>query len=86
MTNGQMTKRCQSQFRQVGSVVMDNLGYLFAAYLVFWLISFVFILGIAVRQKRLEREIDRLKRAQENKETEEPEQQKLQRKHRRLLS
>ncbi|MCR4408381.1 MAG: CcmD family protein [Anaerolineae bacterium] len=50
---------------------MDNLGYLFAAYLVFWLISFVFILGIAVRQKRLEREVDRLRRAQESKETEE---------------
>lgn len=48
---------------------MDNLGYLFAAYLVSWLISFVFILGIAVRQKRLEQEVNDLRRAQDNRKT-----------------
>lgn len=48
---------------------MDNLGYLFAAYLVFWLISFVFILSIAVRQKRLEREVNDLRRTQDNRKT-----------------
>ena len=43
---------------------MDNLDYLFAALLVLWSISFALIASIAVRQKRLEREIDRLRREQ----------------------
>ncbi len=43
---------------------MDNLDYLFAAYLVLWLISFALIASIAVRQKRLEREIEQLRKRQ----------------------
>jgi CcmD family protein len=45
-------------------VSMYNLGYLFAALLVLWSISFALIASIAVRQKRLEREIDRLRKEQ----------------------
>jgi CcmD family protein len=61
----------------------DNLGYLFAAYFVLWIISFILVASIAVRQKRLEREIDRLRegdrgqgegetRRQEDRETTRP--------------
>jgi len=37
--------------------------YLFAAYAVFWAITFIFVFSIASRQKRLEKEIEALKRA-----------------------
>jgi CcmD family protein len=39
------------------------MGYLFAAYAVFWGFTFVLVLSIANRQKNLAREIKALKRA-----------------------
>jgi len=44
---------------------MGNLVYLFAAYAVFWAVTFAFVLNIARRQKGLQREIEALKRALE---------------------
>jgi len=41
---------------------MGNLIYLFAAYAVFWALTFAFVLRIARRQKGLQREIESLKR------------------------
>jgi CcmD family protein len=41
------------------------MGYLFAAYAVFWALTFIFVLSIASRQKRLEKEIEALRRALE---------------------
>jgi len=41
---------------------MGNLVYLFAAYAVFWALTFAFVLRIARRQKGLQREIESLKR------------------------
>ena len=46
---------------------MGNLVYLFAAYAVFWVLTFVFVFRIARRQKGLEREIESLKRALESR-------------------
>ena len=40
---------------------MGNLVYLFAAYAVFWALTFVFVFNIARRQKDLQREIESLK-------------------------
>ncbi len=40
---------------------MDNLGYLFAAYVVVWLLLFGYMFSIARKQKQLEREIEMLK-------------------------
>ncbi|NIN69289.1 MAG: CcmD family protein [Anaerolineae bacterium] len=37
--------------------------YLFAAYAVFWAVTFAYVFTIASRQKRLEREIDALRRS-----------------------
>ncbi len=37
--------------------------YLFAAYAVFWALTFVYVFTIASRQKRLEQEIDALSRS-----------------------
>ncbi len=45
---------------------MENLGYLFAAYAVFWTLIFAFVFNIARRQKGLQREIESLKRALES--------------------
>jgi len=39
------------------------MSYLFAAYAVFWALTFLFVFSIASRQKRLEREVEALKRA-----------------------
>ena len=39
---------------------MSNLRYLLSAYLVFWALTFVLVLSIWVRQRRLEREIAKL--------------------------
>ena len=39
------------------------MGYLFAAYAVFWGLTFVYVFSIANRQKNLAREIKALKRA-----------------------
>jgi CcmD family protein len=44
---------------------MGNLAYLFAAYAVFWALTFAFVFNIARRQKGLQREIESLKRALE---------------------
>jgi len=41
------------------------MGYLFAAYAVFWALTFIFVFSIACRQKRLEKEIEALRRALE---------------------
>ena len=38
------------------------MSYLFAAYAVFWTLTFVFVFSISSRQKRLEKEIEALKR------------------------
>ena len=40
---------------------MSNLRYLLSAYLVFWALTFVLVLSIWVRQRRLEREIAKLR-------------------------
>jgi CcmD family protein len=44
---------------------MGNLVYLFAAYAVFWALTFAFVFNIARRQKGLQREIESIKRALE---------------------
>jgi CcmD family protein len=44
------------------------MGYLFAAYAVFWALTFIFVFSIASRQKRLEKEIEALRRALERDE------------------
>jgi len=44
---------------------MGNLVYLFAAYAVFWAVTFAFVFRIARRQRSLQREIEALKRALE---------------------
>ena len=41
------------------------MGYLFAAYSVFWALTFIFVLSIASKQKKLEKEIEALKKALE---------------------
>ncbi len=47
---------------------MGNLVYLFAAYAVFWALTFAFVFNIARRQKGLQREIESLKRALETRQ------------------
>jgi len=42
--------------------------YLFAAYAVFWALTFVLLFSIASRQKRLEKEIEVLRSALEKEE------------------
>jgi CcmD family protein len=42
--------------------------YLFAAYAVFWALTFVFLFTIASRQKRLENQIEALRSALEREE------------------
>ena len=39
---------------------MDNLGYLFAAFAVIWVMIFGYILVLMNRQKKLKREIEKL--------------------------
>lgn len=46
---------------------MDNLVYLFAAYAVFWVVTFAFVLSMSRRQKRLQREIEALRQALETR-------------------
>ncbi|MFB0533984.1 MAG: CcmD family protein [Anaerolineae bacterium] len=43
------------------------MGYLVAAYAVFWGLTFVYVFSIANRQRNLAREIETLKRALESK-------------------
>ena len=45
------------------------MGYLFAAYSVFWALTFIFVFSIASRQKKLEKEIEALKKALEGEST-----------------
>ncbi len=40
------------------------MGYLVAAYAVFWAITFILIFSISARQKKLKQELDALKQAQ----------------------
>jgi CcmD family protein len=47
---------------------MDNLVYLFAAYAVFWALTFAFVFNIARRQKGLQREMESLRRALETRQ------------------
>ena len=47
---------------------MGSLVYLFAAYAVFWALTFAFVLNIARRQKGLQREIESLKRVLETRQ------------------
>ncbi len=49
---------------------MGNLVYLFAAYAVFWVLTFAFVFNLARRQKGLQREIGSLKRALETRQEE----------------
>ena len=44
---------------------MGNLVYLFAAYALFWAVTFAFVFSMARRQKGLQREIESLRRALE---------------------
>ncbi|MGB3903850.1 MAG: CcmD family protein [Anaerolineae bacterium] len=44
------------------------MGYLFAAYAVFWGLTFAYVFTIASRQKRLENEIEALRRALKSEE------------------
>jgi CcmD family protein len=44
---------------------MGNLVYLFAAYAVFWVLTFAFVFNISRRQQALQREIESLKRSLE---------------------
>lgn len=39
------------------------MGYLFAAYAVFWALTFVYVFTVASRQKRLEREVEALSKS-----------------------
>ena len=41
---------------------MDNLGYLFAAFAVIWVVVFAYLLILMNRQKKLKRELEQLER------------------------
>lgn len=47
---------------------MGNLVYIFAAYAVFWAVTFAFVFSIARQQKGLQRQIEALRRALETKQ------------------
>jgi CcmD family protein len=40
---------------------MENFGFLFAAYTAIWVLLFGYLVYIHLRQKKLQREIDRLR-------------------------
>ena len=46
---------------------MDNLVYLFAAYAVFWIVTFAFVFSMSRRQKHLQREVKALRKALETR-------------------
>ena len=50
---------------QTGSGANKNLGYLFAAYAVVWLILLGYLVSIARRQNRLDREVALLQQMKE---------------------
>lgn len=43
------------------------MNYLFAAYVVFWAVTFIFVFSLTRRQRSLEQEIEVLKRALEDR-------------------
>ena len=43
------------------------MGYLLVAYGVFWVFTFAFVLSIAVRQRRLQKDLDALSAALEER-------------------
>jgi CcmD family protein len=43
------------------------MGYLVAAYAVFWAITFILVFSISARQKRLQQELDTLRQAQDRR-------------------
>ncbi len=45
------------------------MSYLFAAYAVFWALTFILVFIIASRQKRLQKEIEALKKALDREES-----------------
>jgi len=40
---------------------MENMGYLFAAYTVIWVVVFGYVLSLSNRQNKLKRELESLK-------------------------
>ncbi len=44
---------------------MDNIGFLVAAYSVFWALIFIYVFSISKRQKSIETEIAKLQEMQE---------------------
>jgi len=48
------------------------MNYLFAAYAVFWGLTFLFVLNLTSRLRRLEREIEALRQALESEQQELP--------------
>ena len=49
---------------------MENAGYLFAAFTIVWALFFGYLLLLSNRQKKLHREIESLKEAYKERETE----------------
>ena len=47
-----------------------NLTFLFYGFLAAWLIVMVYVISIAARERKLRRELDRVKRLVEDRETE----------------
>ena len=47
---------------------MGDMVYIFAAYAVFWVLTFVFVFNLARRQKSLQREVKSLSRALETRQ------------------
>lgn len=43
------------------------MGYLAAAYVIFWAVTFLIVIRMALRQRELQREIESLKRALEDR-------------------
>ena len=40
---------------------MENLGFLFAAYTIIWVVLFGYVISIFTRQRKLQKELDLLK-------------------------
>jgi CcmD family protein len=45
-----------------GFLYMDNTNYLFAAYMVIWILLALFLFSIHSREKKLREEVERLKK------------------------
>ncbi|MEW6141753.1 MAG: CcmD family protein [Chloroflexota bacterium] len=48
---------------------MENIGYLFAAYTIIWLVVFGYVLSLSSRQNKLRRELDSLKATLKEQQT-----------------